>query len=165
MAIGGINHGSAGDRMSVDASIDVGCGKFTWHVEAPPKVDPPTPTPALNVRTCHPKHNHDEVHDNQQDTWSTIGCKWFAEGKTMKAGDPEIYWHPIGMFADLNDNFKISWIDGCKTTVPEQKLDFPIDSDQSVTCYSLLRANLVECKLPRPAPFLVMSALTNMSCL
>ncbi|KAF1829315.1 hypothetical protein BDW02DRAFT_561370 [Decorospora gaudefroyi] len=46
----GSNHGSAGDRMYVDALINVGCGTFSWSVEAPPRPEPePSKTKALGI--------------------------------------------------------------------------------------------------------------------
>ncbi|KAH0439391.1 hypothetical protein CcaCcLH18_02868 [Colletotrichum camelliae] len=138
----GTNHGSAGDRMFYDASVDVGCGKFTWKVEKPEEA-PPAPT--LGERVCHDKHSQYDVHDGQQDGWSSNGCRWFAAGKTMKAGDKEVYWHPIGPGADYHQNYKISWIDGCETSVAEQNLDSPIEGDTGVTCASLMRANYKSC--------------------
>ncbi|KAL3297157.1 hypothetical protein RB213_006050 [Colletotrichum asianum] len=134
----GTNHGSAGDRMFYDASVDVGCGKFTRKVEKPEKA-PPAPT--LGERICHDKHSQYDVHDGQQDGWSSNGCRLSAAGKTMKAGDKEVYWHPVGPGADYHQNFKISWIDGCETSVAEQNLDSPIEGDAGVTCASLMRAN------------------------
>ncbi|KAK2043256.1 hypothetical protein LZ31DRAFT_595781 [Colletotrichum somersetense] len=95
------NHGSAGNRMYTDASIDVGCGKFTWRFEKP-KEEKPLSKPTLGKRRCHDRHSH-------------------------------------------YDNYKISWIDGCKTSVSEQKVDFPIEGDEGVTCENLMRANYVSC--------------------
>ncbi|KAI8259044.1 hypothetical protein K4K58_002894 [Colletotrichum sp. SAR11_239] len=63
----------------------------------------------------------------------------------MKAGDEEVYWHSVGPWADYHQNFKISWIDGCETSVAEQNLDSPIDGDAGVTCASLMRANYKSC--------------------
>lgn len=60
-----------GDRMKFDASIDVGCGKFTWHVKKPTE---PLPTPSLVKRNCHDKYSYGDVHDAQQDNWSSSGC-------------------------------------------------------------------------------------------
>lgn len=131
--------------MFVDASIDVGCGKFSWHVDVPPKVDPPAPAPSVSSRTCHDSHKQDDVHDNVQESWVDYGCKWFAVDKTMKSGDKEVYWHPVG-YADLNTNFKISWIEGCKTNVDQQSLQFPIESNHDITCNNLLRDNYKTCK-------------------
>ncbi|KAJ0297604.1 hypothetical protein Brms1b_013568, partial [Colletotrichum noveboracense] len=138
----GTNHGSAGDRMFYDASVDVGCGKFIWKVQKPEKA-PPAPT--LGERICHDKHSQYDVHDGQQDGWSSNGCRLSAAGKTMKAGDKEVYWHPVGPGADYHQNFKISWIDGCETSVAEQNLDSPIEGDAGVTCASLMRANYKSC--------------------
>ncbi|KAJ0382385.1 hypothetical protein COL922a_012681 [Colletotrichum nupharicola] len=138
----GTNHGSAGDRMFYDASVDVGCGKFIWKVEKPEKA-PPAPT--LGERICYDKHSQYDVHDGQQDGWSSNGCRLSAAGKTMKARDKEVYWHPVGPGADYHQNFKISWIDGCETSVAEQNLDSPIEVDAGVTCASLMRANYKSC--------------------
>ncbi|KAK2024426.1 hypothetical protein LX32DRAFT_705555 [Colletotrichum zoysiae] len=129
----GTNHGSAGNRMYTDASIDVGCGKFTWRVEKPEE-EKPLSKPTLGNRECHDRHSHSDVHDN-----------WFAAGKTIKAGDKEIYWHPAGYVTDYHQNYKISWIDGCRTSASEQKVDFPIEGDEGVTCENLMRANYVSC--------------------
>ncbi|RYP49893.1 hypothetical protein DL769_011025 [Monosporascus sp. CRB-8-3] len=141
----GNNHGSAGNRMFIDASIDVGCGKFTWHVEKPAE---PLPAPSLGNRDCHAEHSHYDVHDGQQDSWSLSGCRMFAAGKTMKAGDPEIYWHPVGFpgaDTDYHQNYEISWIDGCQTSATEQSVEFPIEADQSISCASLMRENYLNC--------------------
>ncbi|RYP81621.1 hypothetical protein DL770_005829 [Monosporascus sp. CRB-9-2] len=66
------NHGSAGNRMFIDASIDVGCGKFIWRVEEPAE---PLPTPSLGNRDCHAEHSHYDVHDGQQDSRSSNSCQ------------------------------------------------------------------------------------------
>ncbi|KAK1999299.1 hypothetical protein LX36DRAFT_632705 [Colletotrichum falcatum] len=138
----GTNHGSAGNRMFYDASVDVGCGKFTWKIEKP---EEPLPKPTLGQRECHKEHSHYDVHDNQQKAWSSNGCGWYAASHKMKAGDEEIYWHPIGLAADYHQNYKISWIDGCETGVSEQDVYSPIKGDDSVTCESIMRANYVSC--------------------
>ena len=129
--------------MFTEASIDVGCGKFTWYVAKPAEA---LPAPSLGSRECHDEHSHYPVNGEQQEFWSSTVCKWIAEGKTMKAGDKEIYGHPIGPIAETHQNFKILWKDGCKTNAKEQNAEFPIESDQSVSCAALMRANYLACK-------------------
>jgi hypothetical protein len=142
--VGGSNHGSAGDRMFVEAYVDVGCGEFSWRVEAPQEPPPEPPKPTLGSRVCRDAHKHSDVHSGVVDIWAPIGCR-LEPGKKMKAGDKEIYWHPIG-FADLYQNYKISWIDGCKVAT-EQSVELPIEGDQAITCGNLLRDNYYYCKL------------------
>ncbi|KAF2703709.1 hypothetical protein K504DRAFT_485513 [Pleomassaria siparia CBS 279.74] len=136
----GNNHGSAGDRMFVDAVIDVGCGTFSWHVEAPPKA-PPKPT--LSSRVCHHAHKHYDVRSSYVDQWSSLGCRR-EPGKKMQAGDKDIKWHPIGFGADYHQQYKISWIDGCSVTT-EQSVELPMEGDQGVSCGNLLRDNYYDC--------------------
>lgn len=63
----------------------------------------------------------------------------------MKAGDKEIYWHPIGLGADLNSNFQISWIDGC-TVAQEQNILHPIEGNNDINCQQLLKDNYYQCE-------------------
>ncbi|KAL9110258.1 MAG: hypothetical protein Q9227_005165, partial [Pyrenula ochraceoflavens] len=133
----GTNPGPVNNVMVPKSSIDVGCAKFSWTVEDPPK---PAPKPELQPRQCHDSHSMDDVHKSSVDLWSGYGCK----DQTMKAGDKDIYWHPIG-WSDLNTNYKISWIDGC-TVAKEQNVLHPIEGSD-VNCQQLLKDNYYLCKL------------------
>jgi hypothetical protein len=152
---GGSNPGSEADRMFVEAAIDTGCGTFQWRVDAPPKefapAKEPTPEPSpnptlaktlLNSRICHAAHKHYDIHSEVVNLWSGDGCQ---RQKTMKKGDADIYWHPIG-FSDLNQNYKISWIDGCTATT-EQSVETPVEG---VNCAYLLNQNYYSCKSKHP---------------
>ncbi|SPO07056.1 uncharacterized protein DNG_09750 [Cephalotrichum gorgonifer] len=140
----GSNHGSAGNRMFADASVDVGCAKFTWKVDKALGTDPP-PDMSLGKIDCHDPHSHYDVHAPIQDAWSELGCKYVEDKRMMKPGDPELYWHPVGMGTDYHQNFKISWIEGC-TKVQEQDTQFPVAADQSATCAKIMNANYHECR-------------------
>lgn len=61
----------------------------------------------------------------------------------MKAGDKEIYWHPVG--GEYHQNYKISWIDGC-IVVSEQSVELPIEGDPLIICGNLLLDNYYYCK-------------------
>ncbi|KAE9578237.1 hypothetical protein CGMCC3_g5865 [Colletotrichum fructicola] len=132
----GSNHGSAGDRMFRKASIDVGCGKFTWEVQKMAE------KPSLGKRECHDWYKHSDVHNNVQELWSVLGCKDLAKDKKMRAGDEDVYWHPLPGYEP--GNFRITWIDGCKAA-SEQSLEFPIADDKSITCASIMRENYLSC--------------------
>ncbi|RYP27146.1 hypothetical protein DL768_011298 [Monosporascus sp. mg162] len=106
---------------------------------------PPSTSAALGNRDCHAEHSHYDMQDGQQDSWSSNGCRLFALGKTMKAGDAKIYWHPVGMGADYHQNYKISWIDGCRISATEQSVESPIEADQRTSCASSMRANYLDC--------------------
>jgi hypothetical protein len=145
--IGGTNHGSAGDRMFVEAFVDVGCGDFSWRVEAPPEPTPEPPRPTLESRVCRDAHKHSDVHPDWVDMWAPMGCNMDPARKTMKAGDKEIYWHPIGFYGgEWYQNYKISWIDGC-TVATEQSIELPIEGDGLIKCGQLLKDNYYYCKL------------------
>ncbi|KAH8693476.1 hypothetical protein GQ44DRAFT_744569 [Phaeosphaeriaceae sp. PMI808] len=138
----GSNHGSAGDRMYVNAVIDTGCGIFSWKVESPPKATPPPPKPTVSERKCHDAHKHHDVHASWVDTWSGMYCPK-DENQKMKAGDKEIYWYPIApLGGDSYQNYKISWIEGCTTTT-EQSVAVPVEGAK---CGDLLRDNYYKCK-------------------
>jgi hypothetical protein len=143
-APGGSNRGNALNRLYVDATIDTGCGEFSWHVDAPPLEEtPPPPPPAkptLGPRVCHDAHKHQDVQKAWVDTWSLFGCKL---SEKMKAGDKEIYWHPVG--GEYEQNYKISWIEGC-TVAQEQSVEHPIEDDQSIYCGDLFKLNYYNCK-------------------
>ncbi|RNJ53241.1 hypothetical protein D7B24_002088 [Verticillium nonalfalfae] len=144
----GTNHGSVGDIMFADSSIDVGCGKFAWKVEKMAEPEPPEPELEVGERQCNDGYSHHDVHNDQQKFWSETYCKWTAEGVTLKKGDDklkEMYMHPIGPYADLHQNFNVSWVEGCEHA-DGQKADFPIPGDDSVTCKSLMRDLYVECR-------------------
>lgn len=141
---GGTNHGSAGDRMFLEASIDVGCAKFAWQVDKALGSDP-APVISLGERDCHDPHSHYDVHEGQVDGWSGNGCRMLAEGKTMKPGDADIYWHPVGMAADYHQNYKISWIEGCDMAT-EQSAQFPVPGDKSISCATIMSSNFYKCK-------------------
>ncbi|KAG8354468.1 hypothetical protein FVEN_g7825 [Fusarium venenatum] len=143
----GQNHGSAQNRMTVDAKIGVGCGEFKWNVVAPdepkpqPQPEPQPEPPALGSQECYDRHSHRDVKDSDQGTQATIGCSNFAKDKKIKAGDNEVYWHPIGIAGPSHLNYKISWKEGCNQ-FEEQSLNDPVDGE---TCYSLMRANYKSC--------------------
>jgi hypothetical protein len=134
--------------MFVNAVIDTGCGLFQWRVDAPPKESAPPndstpsppapPKPTLSSRNCHAAHNHYDIHAGVVDLWSSVGCR---DRETMKQGDAVIYWHPIGL-SDLNQNYRISWVDGCTATT-EQSVETPIEG---MSCGNLLRNNYYDCK-------------------
>ncbi|KAF4450512.1 hypothetical protein F53441_6367 [Fusarium austroafricanum] len=135
----GQNHGSAGNRMTVDAKIDVGCGEFTWKVQAPEDSKPEEPS--LGKQECYDSHKHTDVQSGVQEAWSRDGCRWMAEGKKMKAGDEIVYWGPPGVTGHAHMNYKISWKDGCDT-FKEQSLDEPVKGE---TCRNIMRANYLSC--------------------
>ena len=124
--------------------MDVGCAKFTWDVEKNIGTDPP-PEISLGERDCHDPHSHSDVHAGVQDTWSALGCRWYAEGKTMKPGDKEIYWSPPGAVGDWYQNYKITWIEDCDL-VDEQNLEFPVEGDESISCATIMNSNYHKCK-------------------
>lgn len=132
--------------MFKKASVDVGCAKLTWEVIKPFDEDPSEKI-SLGERDCHDRHNHYDVHADVQEQWSGLGCKWYAEGKTMKPGDKEVYWGPPGAMIEWYQNFKITWIEGCDM-VDEQNLEFPAEGDQSVSCVSIMNSNYKKCKSP-----------------
>ncbi|KAM0332536.1 hypothetical protein ACHAQA_002819 [Verticillium albo-atrum] len=143
----GSNHGSVGDVMFVDSSIDVGCGTFAWKVDKLPEAPPPEPELTLGERKCSDAYSHHDVHDGQQEGWTNTYCRWMTDGVLLKEGDEKLqhmYMHPIGPGQDLHQNFDISWIEGCKHD-DGQKADFPIPGDDSITCNSIMRANYKEC--------------------
>ncbi|KAL9615937.1 MAG: hypothetical protein Q9160_009137 [Pyrenula sp. 1 TL-2023] len=137
---GGTNAGSVNDLLFPKSSIEVGCAKFSWTVINPPEPPKPAPKPKLQPRQCHNRHKMDHVHKKSVDLWSGTDCK----DQTMKAGDKEIYWHPIG-FLDLNSNYKISWIDGC-TVTKEQNVMHPIEGSDA-NCQQLLKDNYYLCPI------------------
>ncbi|KAF4828739.1 hypothetical protein CGCTS75_v007235 [Colletotrichum tropicale] len=147
----GSNHGSAGDRMFRKASIDVGCGNFTWEVEkmaepapepAPEPTPEPAPKPTLGIRECNKQYEHLDVNGEAQKRWSFIGCSLDARNKKMKEGDGDIHWY--GRHAPDRGNWRIHWINGCKEAV-EQSAEFPIEGDKSITCESIMRDNYLSC--------------------
>jgi hypothetical protein len=133
--------------MFPQASIDVGCGKFSWSIEKAPPPPPPPAKPTLSERKCHDRHKHADVHKEVVDIWTLFGCT----DTPMKAGDAETYWHPNG-FSDLHQNYKVSWIEGC-TTTKEQNIRHPIEGDGDINCAQLLKNNYYRCKL-EPTPLL-----------
>ncbi|KAF2220086.1 hypothetical protein BDZ85DRAFT_204310, partial [Elsinoe ampelina] len=136
----GSNHGSLMDRMFVDASIDVGCAKFSWQVDSLPA---PLPKPSFSPRSCHADSHHRDVQDNAQLQYSQMACQYY-EGAVMKAGDKELYFGPPGIMPDNHQNFKISWVEGCETSAAEQKSTFPIEGD-ALNCTTLMRENYQLC--------------------
>ena len=140
---GGSNDGIALNRMLFEASIDTGCGTFSWRVQAPP---PPPAKLTLTTRGCHNTHPHKDVQKANVDIWNSYGCK-LEPGKKIKAGDKDIYWHPISLAGGGIDgsNFKVSWVEGC-TAAKEQSVEYPIEGDQSVNCGDLLKLNYYNCK-------------------
>lgn len=134
----GSNHGSAGNRLYVNAKIDVGCGVFSWKVEKP-KPAPPPPPPALGDIDCHDHQKKHDVHDGAQEVWSKYGC----EDKTMKPGDKEIYWSIPGAFGDWYQEYKITWAKDCDR-FKEQNIDKPL-SDNDITCATIMRDNYKKC--------------------
>ncbi|KAF5020850.1 hypothetical protein F66182_7105 [Fusarium sp. NRRL 66182] len=137
----GQNHGSSGDRMTIDAKIDVGCGEFKWNVEAPKEAEPEPEPPGLGGQECYDKHSHTDVQDGVQDSWASNGCRWFAEGKNLKPGDKEVYWGPPGITGHAHMNYKISWKEDC-TGHDEQSLQDPLSE---ANCYDLMRQNYKAC--------------------
>ncbi|SPO03138.1 uncharacterized protein DNG_05820 [Cephalotrichum gorgonifer] len=147
----GTNHGSANNRMFSKASIDIGCGRFTWEVHKQFGTDN-RPDISLGKRTCHESHGQDAIHDTPQAYWAAYGCEYFVKSKTMKPGDASNYWHPIGELADLNSNYKISWIDGC-TKVSSQDINYAVDgSGKSFNCTEIMAANHQESATRKPSP-------------
>ncbi|KAF4928677.1 hypothetical protein CGCVW01_v001793 [Colletotrichum viniferum] len=147
----GSNHGSAGDRMFRKASIDVGCGNFTWEVEkmaepapepAPEPTPEPAPKPTLSIRECNKQYEHLDVNGEAQKRWSFIGCSLDARNKKMKEGDEDIHWY--GQPAPERGNWRITRINGCKAAV-KQSAEFPIEGDKSVICESVMRDNYLSC--------------------
>ncbi|KAF4989387.1 hypothetical protein FGRMN_9156 [Fusarium graminum] len=137
----GQNHGSAGNRMTVDAKIDVGCGEFKWNVIPPKEQEPEPELPGLGGQECYDRHSQRDVQDGVQESWASNGCRWFAEGKTIKPGDKEVYWGPPGITGHSHMNYKISWKEGCEGP-EEYSLQDPVDGEN---CSSLMRANYKSC--------------------
>lgn len=132
--------------MFKHASVDVGCGEFTWQVEKPPK---PERKISLGKRKCHESHNHQEVHKTEVDVWSRHGCQ---EGRTMNPDSEAHHWKPQrplapigGLKYDYYQNFKVSWIDGCEAR-KEQNVQFPTEDDRSITCEKVLAENYMSCE-------------------
>ncbi|KAF4944217.1 hypothetical protein FSARC_14732 [Fusarium sarcochroum] len=134
----GQNHGSAGDRMTVDAKIDVGCGEFKWNVEAPkdPEPEPEPELPALGDQICHGEHKQTPTPEEIQDEAASNSCKAYADGATMKAGDADIVSRALHHM-----NYRISWKQDCDE-FEEQSIDEPVEGE---SCYSLMRANYKSC--------------------
>lgn len=154
---GGQNHGSAGDRMSEEASIDVGCGTFKWFVKKPPgsapppQEDPPPeekppPEISLGKQECHERHKHPDVLEDEQGQNSGWACNIKAKGKSMKAGDEKILWRNFPASGSGHHTFEISWIKDCDDRIKTQSLEFPLEGDDSLTCTSLMRDNYKKCK-------------------
>ncbi|GJN81399.1 hypothetical protein PLIIFM63780_004933 [Purpureocillium lilacinum] len=136
----GSNHGSAGDRLFVDTVIDVGCGKYTWHVEAPRKPDPKPDPPKAQDQVCTDKYSHPDVPWGAQETWADIGCRDYSD-TVMKPGDKPIYWHSLFIYFL---NYQISWVDGCDI-VKEQSAMKPLGKDDSLDCKTLMVENYQKC--------------------
>ncbi|SPO00294.1 uncharacterized protein DNG_03139 [Cephalotrichum gorgonifer] len=130
----GINHGPQTDRLSVEASIDVGCGEFGWQVSVPQRSHNLPP----QSQDCHDRNDgkHRDVHREAQKTWSYLGCQWHAKDKMLKPGD-EISW-----FYDFM-KWKISWVDGC-TEHSEQLAMKPL-GNSDLDCQKLMVENYTEC--------------------
>ena len=145
---GGQNHGSAGDRLFEDASVDVGCGKFSWSViDTTKKKDPAPPKIELGKRECHDSHNHKDVQPEAQQSYADMACgSMTKDDKTLKAGDKPLFYGPPGAFGNSWIlSYQISWIEGCDK-VKEQNTKFPLKDDHDVTCTSLMKGNYKECK-------------------
>ncbi|KAF4555938.1 Hypothetical protein D9617_2g059030 [Elsinoe fawcettii] len=137
----GSNHGSLMDRMFNDASIYVGCGKFSWHVSELPKAPP---SPNVGLRRCNDAYKHVDVADDVQQLRSEQACRYF-ESDMMKAGQAPRFYSPAGVEgAGTEQNYNISWVPGCETSAKEQNVMFPIEPN-GVNCTTLMRDNYKIC--------------------
>ncbi|KAF5676109.1 hypothetical protein FHETE_2236 [Fusarium heterosporum] len=135
----GQNHGSANNRMTVDAKIDVGCGEFKWNV-IPPKEQEPE-LPGLGAQGCYKRHKQDDVPGGGQDTMASKGCRDHADNKKIKAGDKPVSWSYADDPRISHLRYRISWKEGCKGP-EEYSLQNPVDD---ASCYDLMRANYKSC--------------------
>lgn len=130
--------------MWADASVDIRCAKFTWHVEQAIGTEPPADL-SLGRRTCYDKNSYVDITASSQIFWSRAGCADHAgRDKTMKSGDADIHWKAIGIPPQPLD-YSISWVESCDRD-REQSLGFPVEGDYSINCTTIIIDNYLKCK-------------------
>jgi hypothetical protein len=124
--------------VAVDTSIDVGCGSYSVHIDKPA-----TPL-KLKSQQCHGYNDfgsHGDISPDSQDYWAKWWCGNANTNVNLGPGKA-LQWDPSGV-KGANMHYKVSWLDGCKTTVDSQSVHAPVDG---ADCYTLIRNDFLNCK-------------------
>ena len=156
--------------MAKTASIDVGCGVYSYAITAPEKTedppqDPPPDEPkktdlVLGERECFPDGAFDgkTVDDDffpQYIGWACAGSA--LPESNIKKGDKDSFRHWATVTNGIPYTFNAYWEDGCETSVDEVNLFAPLpdSNEDQLNCMTIFEEDYNKCEFGPPIPFCV----------
>ena len=143
------HQGGTQNIMTAEASIDVGCGTYSYKItgeDVPPPSGPPEP--ALSERYCYPHDafgKHADIDPDLQVHYAMENVCAGTTQTTIKRDDPEtrINWHTETNGAAYN--YTMAWQSGCESSVSEMNVWKPL-IDNDATCEDLMVDNFENCE-------------------
>lgn len=92
-------------------------------------------------RTCANPDNfksHPVIDSEKQAKYGKEFCEKFA-GKKIKDGDKALQWQYLDAGEHVWYGFVVGWEPGCKTSVKEVDVQYPLGKDHKNNCESLMR--------------------------
>jgi hypothetical protein len=156
--------------MTNNGSYDIGCGIFTYEIDAlpptPTETATVTPIGQLSSRACWKQSdfpNHSDVAAGNvliqsQNFCSLDGTQWSpgqsSPPTTLYAdfANDHIYSKRKTPNDGVNYDFRVEWKDGCITSQPKQSVVYPTDPNGATgyQCYQYMLDNYNDCTLINP---------------
>ena len=140
------HQGGEQNGMTASASLDVGCGSYSYKItgpQVPPPAGPPAPT--LSVQYCYPASsfgNHGDIEPDFQSEYTGYACANSVH-ENYGPGD-KLNWHTTTNGVPYTYN--IWWKDGCTSSVNPMNVYQPLASNKDANCLNLMLDNYKNCE-------------------
>jgi hypothetical protein len=135
------HQGGEQNGMTASASLDVGCGSYSYKITGP---DVP-PAPTLSVQYCYPTSSfgsHGDIEPDLQSEYTGYACG-NSVNENYGPGD-KLNWQTTTNGVPYNYN--IWWKDGCTSSVNPINVYQPLVSNKDANCLNLMLDNYKNCK-------------------
>ncbi|KAF2187303.1 hypothetical protein K469DRAFT_570267 [Zopfia rhizophila CBS 207.26] len=137
--------GNMRTMMTAEASLDVGCGTYSYKITGPdvPKPNGPPPT-TVSAQYCYPADvfgKHGDIQESFLNQYIGFACAGSAN-KNFKAGDKS-NWNTTTNGVPYN--FNIWWKDNCKTDADNLNAYQPLANNKGANCMDLMKGNFKNC--------------------
>lgn len=152
------HQGGEGNGMTSEASIDVGCGTYSYEItgEDVPEEEPeepqsepeaPPPEPALSPQYCFPTGGeHNDISPDSQAQFTGIACAGTAlESERIKKDDPSTFINFNTTTNGVEYKYTVVWEMNCESTVTEMNTYQPLDGNDA-NYMSMMLNNYKDCK-------------------
>lgn len=139
------HQGGEQNGMTASASLDVGCGTYSYKITGSnvPTPEGP-PAPSLSAQYCLPLDDfgsHGDIEPEWQAEYTGLACANSAN-ENFKPGD-QINWNTTTNGVPYNYN--IWWKDGCTSSVSPMNVYQPLVGNKEVNCIKIMQNNYKNC--------------------